>query len=158
MSCHPKELCFLPGDWGERATKAFPWDLGPWALAHEAAGLQVLALHYGCFMFCCWMSCKSWLCDCRAGFLPSLPARTAPLQGCHWVGTSVQLSKPIVHGRSKACISDEEARKVSGQGSDPAHICSKTPCVMVIYLVGFIHPEYWKYTCGLSFIRDQNAW
>lgn len=54
-----------------------------------------------------------------------LPARAAPLQGCHCVGTSVQLSKPIVHGRNKACISDEESRKLSGQGSDPAHICSK---------------------------------
>lgn len=120
----PEHFVFYLRTEGWETQNAVPWDTGPWALS-EAAGLQALALHCGCCRFCCWMSCRSWLCDCRAGFLPSSPARAPPVQGWLWVNTSVQLPKPVVSARNKACVSDEEARKAPGQGSDLAHICSK---------------------------------
>lgn len=62
--------------------------------------------------------CSAAGCDCRAGFLP-------PLQGCLWVNTSVQLPTPAVCAGNKARIPNEGAGKASGQGSDPAHSCSK---------------------------------
>lgn len=65
--------------------------------------------------------------SCRFSRIPpgSFPARVPPVQGCLWVKSSVQLPQPLVHGKNKAHISNEEARMGSGQELDLAHICSK---------------------------------